>query len=71
MSQRSGHYPEHPHRHGHDHARAPHRRTTHPGTAHHGPRTDENGYTFAHAGKQVRIGPVVFWIVAGSIMVMG
>jgi murein DD-endopeptidase MepM/ murein hydrolase activator NlpD len=71
MSQRSGHYPEHPHRHGHEHARAPHRRTTHPGTAHHGPRTDENGYTFAHAGKQVRIGPVVFWIVAGSIMVMG
>lgn len=27
-------------------------------------------YTLAHAGRQVRIGPVVFWIVAGTIIVM-
>jgi murein DD-endopeptidase MepM/ murein hydrolase activator NlpD len=71
MSHRAGHYPEHPHRHGHEHARSPHRRATHHGAPHHPPRADENGYTFAHAGKQVRIGPVVFWIVAGSIVVMG
>jgi hypothetical protein len=29
-----------------------------------------NGYTLAHAGHQVRIGPVAFWIVVGTLMVM-
>ncbi len=29
------------------------------------------GYTIAHAGRQVRIGPVVFWIVVGTITLMG
>ena len=28
-------------------------------------------YTLVHAGKKVRVGPVVFWIVVGSIVVMG
>jgi murein DD-endopeptidase MepM/ murein hydrolase activator NlpD len=27
-------------------------------------------YTLAHAGKQVRIGPVVFWIVVGTVVIM-
>jgi murein DD-endopeptidase MepM/ murein hydrolase activator NlpD len=27
-------------------------------------------YTLAHAGRQVRIGPVAFWIVVGSLVVM-
>lgn len=27
-------------------------------------------YTFAHAGRQVRIGPVAFWIVVGTLVVM-
>jgi len=31
----------------------------------------QNGYTIAHAGKQVRIGPVLFWIVVGTVTVMG
>ena len=31
----------------------------------------ENGYTLSHAGKRVRIGPVLFWGVVGSIIVMG
>ena len=29
-----------------------------------------DGYTFAHRGRQVRIGPVAFWIVVGSLAVM-
>jgi murein DD-endopeptidase MepM/ murein hydrolase activator NlpD len=28
------------------------------------------GYTIAHAGRQVRFGPVVFWIVVGSVVIM-
>jgi murein DD-endopeptidase MepM/ murein hydrolase activator NlpD len=32
---------------------------------------DSRGYTFAHAGHQVRIGPVAFWIVVGTLVVMG
>src|SRR6201999_3951738 len=30
-----------------------------------------NGYTIVHAGKQVRFGPVVFWIVIGTVAVLG
>lgn len=29
------------------------------------------GYTLTHAGRQVRIGPVAFWIVVGALVVMG
>jgi len=29
-----------------------------------------NGYTLAHAGHQIRIGPVAFWIVVGALVVM-
>ena len=29
-----------------------------------------NGYTLAHAGRQVRLGPVTFWIVVGSAVIM-
>jgi hypothetical protein len=31
----------------------------------------QNGYTIVHAGKQVRFGPVVFWIVVGTVIVLG
>jgi murein DD-endopeptidase MepM/ murein hydrolase activator NlpD len=31
----------------------------------------QNGYTIVHAGKQVRFGPVVFWIVIGTVAVLG
>src|SRR5262249_62379980 len=27
-------------------------------------------YTVAHAGKQVRFGPVVFWIAVGTVVIM-
>jgi len=30
----------------------------------------QTGYTLAHAGRQVRIGPVAFWIFVGTLMVM-
>ncbi len=28
------------------------------------------GYTLAHGGRQVRIGPVAFWIVVGTLVIM-
>jgi murein DD-endopeptidase MepM/ murein hydrolase activator NlpD len=31
----------------------------------------ENGYTLVHAGKQVRFGPVAFWIVVGTVTTLG
>src|SRR5580698_1809206 len=71
MSYRSGHYSEHTqHHHSHDTARASPR---------HGPSSRapaaslraEAGYTLVHAGKQVRFGPVVFWIVIGTVSLLG
>src|SRR5215470_10662262 len=37
-----------------------------------GCETNRNGtaYTLAHAGKQVRFGPVVFWIAVGTVVIM-
>jgi len=71
MSYRSGHYSEHPQHHPHDHGRASARRpaTSHASasSAQHG----QEGYTIVHAGKQVRFGPVAFWIVVGSVTVLG
>jgi hypothetical protein len=70
MSYRSGHYSEYPQHHPHDHGRAPPRRPA----GHHAPasaQTAQNGYTIAHAGKQVRFGPVAFWIVVGTVTVLG
>jgi len=32
--------------------------------------TASAGYTFAHAGRQIRFGPVAFWIAVGSVVVM-
>ncbi len=31
----------------------------------------QDGYTIVHHGKQVRFGPVVFWIVVGTVVVLG
>lgn len=33
-------------------------------------RTDRDTYTLGHAGRQVRIGPVAFWTVVGTLVVM-
>src|SRR5258708_21007541 len=70
MSYRSGHYSEYPQHHPHDHGRASARRPakSHAAT----PATHaQDGYTIVHAGKQVRFGPVAFWIVVGTVTVLG
>src|SRR5438067_5597860 len=68
MSYRSGHHYS-DHHHPHDHGRTPPRRP-----ASYAAKTaaiDGDGYTIVHAGKQVRLGPVVFWIVVGTIVLLG
>jgi murein DD-endopeptidase MepM/ murein hydrolase activator NlpD len=70
MSYRSGHYSEYPKHQAHDHGKASARRPAAsyaPAPAKHG----QDGYTIAHAGKQVRFGPVAFWIVVGTVTVLG
>src|SRR3978361_1713212 len=68
MSYRSGQYSEVPQHHAHDPGRSHPRR---PANGHGPSRSAQNGYTIAHAGKQVRFGPVVFWIVIGTVTVLG
>jgi murein DD-endopeptidase MepM/ murein hydrolase activator NlpD len=70
MSYRSGHHSEYPQHHSHDHGRTSSRRPT---TSHALalPAHAQGGYTLVHAGKQVRFGPVVFWIVVGTVIVLG
>src|ERR1700723_4466879 len=34
-------------------------------------KRDESGYTLVHAGRQVRFGPVAFWIVVGTVTTLG
>lgn len=70
MSYRPNQYSEYPQHHPHDHGRPPTRRPR-PSVASVAPQEAQNGYTIAHAGKQVRIGPVLFWIVAGTVTLMG
>ncbi|WP_407164677.1 peptidoglycan DD-metalloendopeptidase family protein [Bradyrhizobium sp. ORS 111] len=75
MSSRSGHHHEyHRHHHPQDHGRAPPRRPA----AHAAPMPAATtgaasgaGYAIVHAGKQVRFGPVVFWIIVGTIVLLG
>ncbi|MGF6310235.1 murein DD-endopeptidase MepM/ murein hydrolase activator NlpD [Bradyrhizobium sp. i1.8.4] len=71
MSSRSGHHQEHQkHHHPHDHGRAPARR---PAAHQAAPAVAASGegYTLVHAGKQVRFGPVVFWIAVGTVVLLG
>src|SRR5581483_10672362 len=28
------------------------------------------GYTLSHAGRQVRLGPIAFWVVVGTLVIM-
>jgi murein DD-endopeptidase MepM/ murein hydrolase activator NlpD len=73
MSYRSGPYSEYPQQHPHDHGRASARRaaTSHTSSAATPQPPTEHGYTIVHAGKQVRFGPVAFWIVVGTVTVLG
>ena len=70
MSYRSGHYSEYPQHHPHNHGRAlPPRAAV--AVLPHAAAQNQGGYTLVHAGKQVRIGPVLFWIAVGSIILLG
>jgi len=65
MSYRSGHHSEYSQHHDpQDHGRPAPRR---PAQA----SASRDGYTIMHAGKQVRFGPVVFWIAIGTVTVLG
>src|ERR1043165_8999623 len=70
MSYSSGQYSEYPQTHAHDHGRSNPRRLASAHLAAQS-RHARNGYTIVHAGKQVRFGPVVFWIVIGTVTVLG
>jgi murein DD-endopeptidase MepM/ murein hydrolase activator NlpD len=48
-------------------AHAP-RASAHPHGRRHGAPAD---YTLVHAGRQVRVGPVAFWIAVGTLVIMG
>jgi murein DD-endopeptidase MepM/ murein hydrolase activator NlpD len=65
MSYRSGHQSKY--RQPHDPGRQIDRQPINSSAA----TRDENGYTLVHAGKQVRFGPVAFWIVVGTVTALG
>jgi murein DD-endopeptidase MepM/ murein hydrolase activator NlpD len=69
MSYRSGHYSEYPQHHPHNHGRSHSRRAGASAVA--APAPAEGGYTIVHAGKQIRFGPVVAWIVIGTVTALG
>src|SRR3954451_20972722 len=70
MSSRTSPHSEYPQHHPHDHGKSHSRR---PGPAHVArPHAGtQSGYTIAHAGKQVRVGPVLFWIAVGTVITLG
>src|SRR5689334_23753877 len=74
MSHRSGQYSEYPQHHAHNHGRPLQQRRVASAVAVAMPRATAataDGYTLVHAGKQVRIGPVLFWIVVGTVVLLG
>jgi murein DD-endopeptidase MepM/ murein hydrolase activator NlpD len=64
----SSNSPYHPSVHSHRHP--PARPQTAAAVSRHLHRT-QSDYTLVHAGRQVRLGPVAFWIVVGTLVVMG
>ncbi|MBR0687216.1 peptidoglycan DD-metalloendopeptidase family protein [Bradyrhizobium manausense] len=72
MSKSSAQYSQSPQHHPHDHGRAFHRRPATAAAAVAIPLADtDDAYTILHHGKQVRLGPVVFWIVVGTVVLLG
>jgi murein DD-endopeptidase MepM/ murein hydrolase activator NlpD len=70
MSYRSSQYSEYPQHHPHNHGRAlPPRAAV--AALPHAAAQNRDGYTLVHAGRQVRIGPALFWIAVGSIILLG
>ncbi|RZN26364.1 M23 family metallopeptidase [Bradyrhizobium sp. Leo121] len=72
MSYRSGHHFDHHQQHHHprEHGRTSPRRPA-PHAAASAAAQPANDYTLVHAGKQVRIGPVLFWAAVGSVVLLG
>ena len=74
MSFRSGHHTDlhhHPQNHARQSARQPlGQAASAPQPGQHAQRA-QSGYTLVHAGKQVRFGPVVFWIMIGTVTLLG
>ncbi len=68
MSHRTGHHSEYPQHYQHDHGRPVVRR---PAVGHTPAPSHPERLHPRHAGKQVRFGPVVFWIVAGTVVMLG
>jgi murein DD-endopeptidase MepM/ murein hydrolase activator NlpD len=66
MSSTSYHYPGTAHRHPSDSYSQPRSAAA---VSRHLQRS-RNGYTLQHRGHQVRIGPVAFWIVVGTLVIM-
>ncbi|MCK1617530.1 peptidoglycan DD-metalloendopeptidase family protein [Bradyrhizobium sp. 159] len=72
MSKSSAQYSQYPQHHPHHHGRAFHRHPAAPAAAVAIPLpATDDAYTIVHAGKQVRFGPVVFWIVVGTVVLLG
>jgi len=70
MSYRTGQYAEYLQHHPHNHGRAlPPRAAV--AVLPHPAGQNQDGYTLVHAGRQVRIGPVLFWIAVGSVILLG
>ncbi len=70
MSKSSAQYSQYPQHHPHDHGRSSARRPAGAAVAMSAPAAND-GYTIVHAGKQVRFAPVVFWIVVGTVVLLG
>ena len=71
MSKSSAQYSQYPQHHPHDHGRALHRRPAAAAAAAIPLPDADDAYTIVHHGKQVRLGPVVFWIVVGTVVLLG
>lgn len=72
MSKSSAQYSQYPQHQPHDHGRAFHRRPATAAAVAAIPLPDtDDAYTILHHGKQVRFGPVVFWIVVGTVVLLG
>ncbi|MEH6950342.1 M23 family metallopeptidase [Nitrobacter sp. NHB1] len=70
MSYRSSQYAEYPQHRTHDHDRHPSRQARSAAQSS-GKKETQRVYTLAHAGRQVRFGPVVFWIAVGTVTLLG
>src|SRR5579872_6809196 len=72
MSYSSGQYSQYSQHHPHDHGRPFPRRRGAAAAATAAPSAPAHGdYTLVHAGRQIRFGPVVFWIVVGTVTLLG